>query len=68
VNDEEFRFPDEWKVVRPGEVLVLRYTDKLTAAKVDAIRKRLTEFLPGAKIMIAEADEIAIQLPEEVQP
>jgi hypothetical protein len=65
MSEAEFKPPEEWAVVRPGEILVLRYDSDLTAEEAWAIRRRLDEWLPGVKTAVVAADKITVELPGE---
>lgn len=60
---------DETYVVRPGDVLILRYAPgrlPLSEHEVDYIKRHVKERLPGvADVAVIMADEIAVYRPGE---
>jgi hypothetical protein len=50
--------PVEAVTVRPGETLVVRYTS-LTPQRASEISERLQAMLPGVRVLVVQADQIA---------
>lgn len=53
--------------VRPGDIVIVRYSRVLSAEWVDKIKGQLKERLPGIRdVVVIEADELAIYRPDQV--
>lgn len=53
------KLPTEALALNPGDTLVVRYEQRLTAAEADQIKQRLGADLPGVKVVILVADQMA---------
>jgi ElaB/YqjD/DUF883 family membrane-anchored ribosome-binding protein len=51
--------PAEAVTVRPGETLVLRYDGPLSRQQAHEIKSQAEALLPGVKIVVVQADQIA---------
>jgi hypothetical protein len=54
---------EERAVLQPGDILILRYA-RITAQDADWVKKRLAADMPGVRVVIIQADGMAVQRKE----
>jgi predicted component of type VI protein secretion system len=51
--------------VRPGDTLLVRYSQRLTMSAIDEIKATIRERLPGVDVLVIQADGLAVYRPDE---
>ena len=53
--------------VRPGDILIVRYSRVVSAEEAERTKAQLKERLPGIRdVVVIEADELAVYRPDQV--
>jgi hypothetical protein len=60
----ELQVNTSFAVARPGDTLVIAVDKKLNMQKVEDMKMRLQELLPGIMILVVEANQLMVYRPD----